>query len=116
MKKSLALTALAALANETRLDILRLLVPEGKAGLSAGEIAKRVHASASRLSFHLNTMENAGLINVRRQGRYAHYTVNYAHLGEVMCYLLNDCCKGHPAICICPSEHDPHSASGTVKT
>ncbi|MDQ7072183.1 MAG: metalloregulator ArsR/SmtB family transcription factor [Rhodobacterales bacterium] len=101
MDQSLALTALSALANETRLEIVRLLVPEGNCGLSAGEIATHVNATASRLSFHLNILEQAGLIGARREGRFQRYSVNHARLGGVIGYLLNDCCKAHPDICAC---------------
>ncbi len=101
MEKSPALAALAALANETRLDILRLLVPAGEEGICAGKIAKALGASASRLSFHLAIMEQAGLIRARRIGRHCHYSVSYRHLGDLFCYLMNDCCRGHPAIGLC---------------
>ncbi len=104
MEKSPALAALSALANETRLDILRLLVPAGARGLAAGEIASTLGASASRLSFHLATMEEAGLVRARREGRYQRYSVDFAQLGGLIAYLTNDCCRGHPAVCACIAE------------
>ncbi len=125
MEKCLALNALSALANGIRLDILRLLVAEGPAGMPAGRIARRVGVSASGLSFHLTVMEQAGLIASCREGRYLRYRVNHARLGALMSYLLNDCCMGHPEICARSGAEAArpvaaHSAagspSGTTKT
>ena len=104
MDKSLALTALSAMAHETRLDILRLLVSQGAAGAAAGDIAGKVNASASRLSFHLAALEQAGLVSGRRDGRFLRYTVNFERLGSVIGYLLNDCCMAHPEICACAGQ------------
>lgn len=101
MKQSLALNALSALANETRLEIVRLLVPKGNCGLVAGDISAHLDMTASRLSFHLNALEKSGLLNVRREGRFQRYSVNHAHLGGVIGYLLNDCCMAHPDVCAC---------------
>jgi ArsR family transcriptional regulator len=101
MEQSLALNALSAMAHETRLEIVRLLVPMGPAGLTAGEIAEQVQASASRLSFHLSALEQAGLVTAERDGRFQRYRVNYAQLGGVIGYLLNDCCAAHPDVCAC---------------
>ena len=69
MEQSPALAALSALAHETRLEIVRLLVPRGPKGAPAGEIARGVQVSASRLSFHLRLLEQAGLVSARRDGR-----------------------------------------------
>ena len=103
MKKSRALDALAALANDTRLDIIRQLVPAGRDGLSAGDIGKTVKLPASRLSFHLAALDNAGLVSSRRESRNIIYTVEYKTLGGVFGYLMNDCCGAHPEICACLS-------------
>ncbi len=104
MDKSLALTALSAMAHETRLDILRLLVSQGATGTAAGDITGKVNASASRLSFHLAALEQAGLVSGRRDGRFLRYTVNFERLGGVIGYLLNDCCMAHPDICACAGQ------------
>lgn len=111
MDQSLALNALSALANKTRLEIVRLLVPKGSCGLAAGDIATRLDSSASRLSFHLNVLEHAGLISARREGRFQRYSVNHAHLGGVIGYLLNDCCKAHPDICARTSAEPPEKTA-----
>lgn len=104
MKKSLALTALSALANETRLDIVRRLVPLGCKGMPAGELAKHSKVSASRLSFHLSALENAGLLKSRRESRNIIYSVQHKNLGGLIGYLMNDCCGSHPEICACMSK------------
>lgn len=101
MKQSKALDALAALANETRLDIVRLLVPLGQKGLAAGDIARHVDISASRLSFHLSTLENAKLLSSHRESRNVYYSMNHQKLGRLIGYLLNDCCGNHPTVCAC---------------
>ena len=101
MKESLALDALAALAHETRLKIVRLLVKAGQEGLAAGEIAARVGASSSRLSFHISALEQAGLVSSERQSRRIIYRARYDQLGQVIAYLMNDCCAAHPAVCAC---------------
>jgi len=101
MKQSKALDVLAALANETRLEIVRLLVPLGQTGLSAGDIARHVDISASRLSFHLSTLENAKLLSSYRKSRNVYYSLNHQKLGRLIDYLLNDCCDNHPTVCAC---------------
>ena len=111
MDKSLALAALSALAHETRLDILRLLVVAGSEGLCAGRIAERLGIGASALSFHLAAMEQAGLLRGRREGRFMRYSADHARLGALMGWLLNDCCAAHPSVCAClrqgegPADH-----------
>jgi ArsR family transcriptional regulator len=105
MKQSKALDALAALANATRLDIIRLLVPCGRHGLPAGEIGRHVDVSASRLSFHLATLEQAKILTSHRKSRNVFYSLDHQRLGKLFGYLLNDCCGGHPAICACTTEN-----------
>lgn len=104
MDRSKVLTALSALAHDTRLDLVRLLVPQGDGGLAAGEIARLLGLSASRLSFHLSALEQAGLIRSRKSARNVIYSVDAAGLGRTFSYLLNDCCMDHPevlAACTC---------------
>jgi len=99
MKQSLALTALSALANETRLELVRRLIDRSPEGISAGEIARGLEMSASRLSFHLAQLENAGLVTSRRAARNVFYSVDAAGMGRLIGYLLNDCCRSHPDVC-----------------
>lgn len=99
MKQSKVLEALSALSHETRLDIVRLLVPHSKDGLPAGEIGRQVDVTASRLSFHLSALEQAGLLTSERQSRNVIYRLDHKRLGRIFGYLLNDCCGAHPTIC-----------------
>ncbi|GGE21479.1 transcriptional regulator [Primorskyibacter flagellatus] len=94
MDETQALGALSALAHETRLQIVRLLVPCGQDGMAAGEIGARVDCAASRLSFHLAALEQAGLITARRDGRRVIYSARRRQIGGLIHYLLNDCCAG----------------------
>lgn len=105
MDRSTALAALSALANETRLDLVRLLVGAGSEGLPAGEIAGRLAVSPSRLSFHLSALEQAGLVTSRRASRQIIYTVDAGGIGRVISYLLNDCCRADPDIRACCAIH-----------
>ncbi|MFV2001671.1 MAG: ArsR/SmtB family transcription factor [Paracoccaceae bacterium] len=99
MEQSRALKSFSALAHETRLDILHLLVGAGADGLSAGVIGAQVDVLASRLSFHLNVLEQAGLVSSQRKSRNVIYNADYGALKHLVRYLLQDCCRDHPAIC-----------------
>lgn len=101
MDQSKALLALSALANETRLELVRALVAAGHDGLSAGEIARRLDVSASRLSFHLSALEHAGLITSRRVSRNVIYSADISGIGGVISYLLDDCCCADPKVRAC---------------
>lgn len=101
MKRAQALTALQALANEARLDLVRLLIPAGATGIAAGEIGRGLGLSASRLSFHLAALEQAGLISSRKDGRNVFYAVDPAGIGATIAFLLNDCCMEHPEVMAC---------------
>ena len=99
MKASQALDAFAALSQETRLGIVRLLVREGPDGLSAGAIADAAKVSASNVSFHLKELEHAGLIEARREARSIIYSADYETLRDLIGFLMKDCCGGRPEIC-----------------
>ncbi len=99
MDERQALSAFAALSQETRLRILRHLVVAGPDGLAAGAIAERVEVSASNVSFHLKELERAGLLAARRDGRSIIYCAEYAAISGLIRFLLEDCCSGHPEIC-----------------
>jgi DNA-binding transcriptional ArsR family regulator len=115
MERSKALTALSALANDQRLDLVRLLMPCGSDGLAAGEIARRLGLSASRLSFHLAALEQAGLITSRKVARNVIYAVDPGGLGRTISYLLCDCCMEHPDVLACCTGHSPdHPASSAA--
>jgi ArsR family transcriptional regulator, arsenate/arsenite/antimonite-responsive transcriptional repressor len=93
MKSKEAIEALAALAQESRLAIIRLLFREGPDGLSAGVIAERLALSAPTLSFHLAHLHRAGLVNSRRDGNSIIYVASYAGMNELIIYLTKDCCR-----------------------
>ena len=94
-----ALAAFAALSQETRLNIVRLLVREGPQGLTAGVLAERLGAPPSTLSFHLKELEREQLVQARREGRRIHYSADYAGLRGLVDFLLADCCQGDPRLC-----------------
>lgn len=89
-----AVTALAALAQEHRLALFRLLVQAGPDGLPAGAIAERLGVPASSLSFHLAHLNRAGLVSQTRQGRSLIYAADYAAMNGLLGYLMENCCGG----------------------
>jgi ArsR family transcriptional regulator len=99
MEKLSAIAALAALAQETRLDIFRLLVQAGADGLPAGRIGDRLGLPSATLSFHLNQLRQAGLVTFRREGRSLIYAAEYAAMNGLLAYLTENCCQGDPAAC-----------------
>jgi ArsR family transcriptional regulator len=99
MHERQALDAFAALSQETRLRIVRLLVQAGPNGLAAGTIGEAVETSSSNTSFHLGHLERAGLIRSRRQARSIIYSLDLAGLTGLIRFLMEDCCRGNPEIC-----------------
>ena len=94
-----AIAALAALAQETRLDIFRLLVGAGAPGMAAGQIGERLGLASATLSFHLNQLRHANLVKFRREGRSLIYTAAYATMNDLLAYLTENCCLGDAAAC-----------------
>ena len=92
MESTTAITALAALAQETRLAIYRLLVEAGPTGLSVGEIGVGLAVAPATLSFHLKELAHAGLVAPRQDGRFIYYSANYARMNELLAYLSENCC------------------------
>ena len=92
MEKTGAIAALGALAQETRLDVFRLLVTEGPAGLPAGVIADRLAVLPASLTFHLQQLVHAGLITQRRLGRQQIYSAEYGAMNALLAYLSKNCC------------------------
>jgi DNA-binding transcriptional ArsR family regulator len=94
MEKTAALAGLAALAQETRLDIFRLLVESGPGGQPAGEVGNRLGLPPATLSFHLKELRQAGLVTCRRAGRSLIYAADFAAMGGLVAYLTENCCGG----------------------
>jgi ArsR family transcriptional regulator, arsenate/arsenite/antimonite-responsive transcriptional repressor len=99
METSIALEALQALSQETRLAALRLLVQAGPNGLPAGFIADRLAVQPSTLSTHLGILERAGLVASRRQSRHIYYAAQFDGLRQLIAFMMEDCCQGRAEIC-----------------
>jgi DNA-binding transcriptional ArsR family regulator len=99
MNTKKAIAMLSALAQEHRLAIFRLLVKQGKQGLPAGEIAQRIRISPTSTSFHLKELDRAGLIDATRDGRFIRYAFNAKAIGNLLVFLMEDCCQGRPELC-----------------
>jgi DNA-binding transcriptional ArsR family regulator len=99
MDQKRAIAALGALAQETRLDLFRLLVARGPEGLPAGVIAEKLGVMPSSLSFHLQQLVHAGLITQRRLSRQLIYAAEYGAMNELIAYLTENCC-GRGAACV----------------
>ena len=98
MNESQARNCFAALSQETRLAVIRLLVRAGTEGVAAGTIAEQLGVSASNLSFHLKELERAELIVQRRVARSIFYATNYDGLRSLIGFLMKDCCAGRSDI------------------
>jgi DNA-binding transcriptional ArsR family regulator len=99
MEKMDALAALAAIAQESRLDIYRLLVQAGTDGLPAGQIAEQLGLPSATLAFHLKELKNARLVTFTRNGRSLIYAAAYPTMNALLGYLTENCCQGNPAAC-----------------
>lgn len=96
METNAALTALAALAQESRLAVYRLLVQAGPEGLAANQIGTQLGIGASSLSFHLKELTHAQLIVPKQSGRFIIYSADIATTSELVAFLINNCCGGIP--------------------
>jgi DNA-binding transcriptional ArsR family regulator len=99
MEKPHALSALAALSQETRLDVFRLLVQAGPQGVPAGEIADRLGTVQNTTSSHLKVLAHAGLVSTAREGRVVRYFADMTGFRDLLAYLMEDCCNGKPELC-----------------
>ncbi len=93
MESASVVTALAALAQESRLALFRLLVKRGPEGYTPGEIVERLGIPSPTLSFHLKTLNSAGLIDVRREGRFLFYSANFEEMNEIVGFMTEHCCS-----------------------
>jgi DNA-binding transcriptional ArsR family regulator len=89
-----AVDELAALAQESRLAIFRLLVEQGPEGLAAGDIAERLELPGATLSFHLKELAHAQLVSARQAGRFIFYSANYRTMNALIDFLTRNCCQG----------------------
>ena len=86
--------ALAALAQDSRLAVYRLLVKRGPEGLAAGEISERLEIPGPTLSFHLKELAQAGLVTARKESRFVYYAANFDRMNALLAYLTENCCGG----------------------
>ncbi len=100
MEMKAAVTALGALAQETRLSIYRLLVEVGRDGESVGRIAETLKVPGATLSFHLKELARAGLVTTRQERQFIYYTVDFERMAELMTFLTQNCCQGMPEKCL----------------
>jgi ArsR family transcriptional regulator, arsenate/arsenite/antimonite-responsive transcriptional repressor len=95
-----AVTALAALAQETRLSIFRSLVEVGPEGMSPGRLAEGLAIPGATLSFHLKELTRAGLISSRQEKQFIYYATDFKAMAELMTFLTKNCCQGMPETCL----------------
>jgi ArsR family transcriptional regulator len=101
METKNVLSALAALAQESRLTVFRLLVQAGPEGIAATRISDQVGVPPSSLSFHLKEMVHADLVTARQEGRFVIYTANFKTMNGVIQFLTENCCGGNPCNPVC---------------
>ena len=109
MKSIQAVKALAALAQESRLAIFRLLVERGPDGLSAGAVGDELGIAPATLSFHFKELANAGLVVARARGRFVIYSADFLTMTDLLGFLTDNCCGGNP--CMGGSAHAPQRES-----
>jgi ArsR family transcriptional regulator len=111
-----AISALAALAQPTRLAIFRLLVKHEPVGITAGVIAETVGAPHNSLSSHLAILVRAGLLRSSREGRTIIYRSDVEGMRSLISFLINDCCDGHPELCGLPGIDSCAACGDTPRT
>jgi ArsR family transcriptional regulator, arsenate/arsenite/antimonite-responsive transcriptional repressor len=94
-----AVASLAALAQESRLQIYRLLVEAGPTGLAVGEIGASLRIAPATLSFHLKELAHAGLVKSRQEGRYVYYSASFERMNGLLGYLTENCCARDGVAC-----------------
>ncbi len=99
MKAESAVEALAALAQESRLAVFRLLVQAGREGMAAGMLGEKLGIPPATMSFHLKTLLHAKLVKSRTEGRFVIYSANYPEMDKLVDYLTENCCAGDGAQC-----------------
>ena len=95
-----AVVALAALAQETRLAVYRLLIEAGADGVAAGRIGDALKVPGATLSFHLKELARAGLVSSRQEKQFIYYAADYKRMADLMRFLTQNCCQGMPQDCL----------------
>jgi len=101
METKTVVTALAALAQDSRLAVFRALVQAGPAGLAAGRISELTGIPPSSLSFHLKELSHAGMVDSQQAGRFVIYTANFSTMNALLGFLTENCCGGNPCSPVC---------------
>ena len=99
MNKEIATKVFESLASGVRLEVYRLVVKTGLEGMVAGQIASELAIAPNNLSFHLKAMTHAGLLSVAQEGRFQRYRANIPLMLDLIAYLTEECCAGHPEQC-----------------
>ena len=99
MDTNSAVKALAALAQESRLEAFRLMIRSGTEGMAAGKIAGAIDIPHNTLSSHLSILVNAGLVNSRRESRSIIYSIDFDGTRKLLTFLMEECCQGRPEVC-----------------
>jgi ArsR family transcriptional regulator, arsenate/arsenite/antimonite-responsive transcriptional repressor len=114
MKNDGAVSALAALAQDNRLDVFRLLVQAGPDGMPAGRVAEALNLAPNTLTFHFDRLRDAGLVTVHRNGRSMIYKARFEVMNDLIAFLTENCCQGAIQACapvaICKTKGVPHEA------
>jgi ArsR family transcriptional regulator, arsenate/arsenite/antimonite-responsive transcriptional repressor len=100
MEIKTAVTALGALAQETRLSIYRMLVEAGPDGVAAGRIGEALEVPGATLSFHLKELARAGLVSAKQEKQFIYYAADFKRMAELMIFLTKNCCQGMPQECL----------------
>lgn len=119
MKKCDALAALAALAQDNRLDVFRLLVEAGRQGMPAGSVADALKLAPNTLTFHFDRLREAGLVGVQRNGRSMIYAARFETMNELLAFLTENCCQGAVETCapvaVCEPKGVPNEAHSRTR-
>jgi ArsR family transcriptional regulator, arsenate/arsenite/antimonite-responsive transcriptional repressor len=101
MENKSVVNALASLAQESRLDIFRLLVKTGPDGMSAGKISEMTGIPPSTTSFHLKELAHANMVHSRQEGRFVIYSADFKTMNALLAFLTENCCGGNPCLSVC---------------
>jgi len=115
METKEVVSALAALAQDSRLAVFRTLVQAGPAGLAAGKISELTGIPPSSLSFHLKELSHAGMVDSRQAGRFIIYTANFSTMNALLGFLTENCCGGNPCSPVCTPACEPEQSHVTEK-